>query len=234
MLDLGTTDFYIAVPSLPRLEFEKYSTRLFDEWAEYVGKTLTLSDYSLVLEVEEGSVKGVGKVGAALITIYFAVGQYGSFISGFDTIRGQVSTIGDFLAERAVSPFGSKGIAPKIRKHGGTLARIQRLFLKVQRGEMTSVQAMFEVEALLGDEAATSPEFMRKLEESLEQAPRYHQQQLLPLDKPFMEDLGPSSEKGKLPRLSPNKPPAAPPPHFRVEVWRESKKGQRKVRVVQL
>lgn len=234
MLDLGATDFYIAVPSLPQHKFEKYSTRLFDEWAAYVEKTLTLSDYSLVLEVEEGSVKGIGKVGATLFAVYLGIGTYGSFISGIDIIRGQINTAGDFLAERAASPFAAKGIKPKIRKHGGTLARIQRLFLKVQRGEMTSEQAIREVEALLGDEAATAPEFMRKLEESLKQAPRFHQQQLLPLDSASMEDLEPISDKGKLPRPFPKKLQLAPPPHFRVEVWRESKKGERKVRVVPL
>jgi hypothetical protein len=234
MLDLGATDFYIAVPSMPRHEFEQYSTRLFDEWAEYVETTLTLPDYALALEVEEGSVKGVGRIAAGIFAVYVAIGTYGSFIQGVGIIRGQMSTVGDFLAERAAIPFGSKGIKPKIRKNGGTLARIQRLFLKVQRGEMTSEQAMHEVEALLGDEAATAPQFMQELERSLEQAPLFHQQQLLPLDTSDMEDLWPSNEKGKLPRPSPNKPKLAPPPHFRVEVWRESKKGQRKVRVVRL
>lgn len=104
MLDLGTTDFYIAVPSMPRQEFEKYSTRLFDEWGEYVEKTLTLQDYSLALEVEEGSVKGVGRIAALLGVVYFGIGNYGSFISGVQIIREQISTAGDFLAKRAALP----------------------------------------------------------------------------------------------------------------------------------
>ena len=44
MANIGATDFYINVPSLPRLEFEKYSTQLFDQWEEYVERTVTLSD----------------------------------------------------------------------------------------------------------------------------------------------------------------------------------------------
>ena len=234
MLDLGTTDFYIAVPSMPRQEFETYSTRLFDEWDEYVEKTLTLQDYSLVLEVEEGSVKGVGRIAALLGVVYFGIGNYGSFISGVQTIREQISTAGDFLAKRAALPFESSGAKPKVRKHGGSLARLQRLFHKVQRGEMTADQAMSEAEALLGDDAATSPEFMRKLAESLEQAPRFHQQILLPLDALGPEDSLPRSEKEQLPRTFPKKPYLPPPLQFRVEVWRESKKGPRKIRVVQL
>ena len=73
MFDLGTTEFYIAVPSMPKREFERYSTRLFDEWDEYVDRTLTLPDYSLVLEVEEGSVNGVGKIAIYLGALYMGI-----------------------------------------------------------------------------------------------------------------------------------------------------------------
>ena len=219
---------------MPRHELEKYSTRLFDEWDEYVENTLALPDYSLILQVEEGSIKGFGTITAVLGALYFGIGNYGSFIAGVQTIRQQISAVGDFLAERAVVPFESSGVKPKVRKHGGSLARLQRLFLKVQRGEMTAEQAISEVEDLLGDEAATAPDFMRKLEESLKQAPLFHQQQLLPLDALGMDDSLPSSEKERLPRPSPKKTHLAPPPHFRVEVWRESKNGRRKIRVVQL
>jgi hypothetical protein len=58
MIDLGTTDFFIGVPSMSRGKFKEYSTRLFDEWEDHVSRTLELPDYSLALEVEEGSVKG--------------------------------------------------------------------------------------------------------------------------------------------------------------------------------
>lgn len=234
MFDLGTTDFYISVPSMPRHEFEKYSTRLFDEWDQFVEQTLALPDYSLALEVEEGSVKGFGKITVVLGVLYLGIGNYGSFISGVQTIREQVSTAGDFLAKRAATPFGSNGSEPKVKKHGGSLARLQRLFLKVQRGEMTTEQAMSEAENFLGDDAAANPEFMLELEKSLELAPRFHQQQLLPLDERGIDDPLLHKEKERLPRPSPSGTNLAPPPHFRVEVWRESKKGLRKIRVVSL
>lgn len=99
---------------------------------------------------------------------------------------------------------------------------------------MTSDQAMRAAEVLFGDDALTAPEFMRKLEESFEQAPRFHQQLPLPLQEVEMEDSLPGSEKGRKPRQSPLKPSLPPPLQFRVEVWRESKKGLREVRVIQL
>jgi len=75
MINIGTTDFFIGVPCMPRNEFEMYSTRLFDEWEAQVDKTLTLSDYSIALELEEGSVKGVGKIAACLGALYIGIGQ---------------------------------------------------------------------------------------------------------------------------------------------------------------
>ena len=232
MIDLGTTDFYIGVPSMPRHEFEEYSTRLFDEWEEYVEKTLVLPDYSLALEVEEGSVKGGGKIAVVLGALYIGIGNYGSFVSGLQTIRDQISSVGDFLVERAVVPFESSSLEPRVRKRGGSLSHLQRLFVKVQRGEMTAEQAMREAETLFGDDAATAPEFMQKLQESFEQTPQFPQQLPLPLDT--LEQELPGSNKGRLPRPSRPKPSLPPTQQFRVEVWRESKKGQRRVRVIQL
>lgn len=232
MIDLGTTDFYIGVPSMPRHEFEEYSTRLFDEWEVRVEQTLALPDYSLALQVEEGSVNGVGKIAVVLGALYVGIGNYGSFISGLQTIRDQVSSVGDFLVKRAVDPFESSNLEPRVRKRGGSLSHLQRLFVKVQRGEMTAEQALREAETIFGDDAATAPEFMQKLHESFEQTPLFPQQLPLPLDT--LEQELPSSNKERLPRPSRPKPSLPPPQQLRVEVWRESKKGQRKVRVIQL
>lgn len=232
MIDLGSTDFLIGIPSMPRQELRRYSTRLFDEWEEYVSRTLELSDYALALEVEEGSVKGVGKIAAVLGTLYAGIATYGGFVQGIDIIRGQVSSVGDYLAEHASSPFKASGCETKIRKRGGSLAHLQRLFAKVQRREMTTEQAMLEAEALFGGEADTAPGFMCDLQTSLEQAPLFHQQ--LPLLPDAVDTEFVSGTKKRKSRPSRQLPSAPPPQHLRVEVWRDSKNGQRRVRVVQL
>ncbi len=234
MIDLGTTDFFIGVPSMPQPEFEKYSTQLFDEWEDYVGRTLKLPDYSLALEVEEGSVKGSGRIAVVLGALYLGIGNYGDFFSGLQTIRSQISSIGDFLAGQSAIPFESSGVEPKVRKRGGALARLHSLFDKVQRREMTAEQAMREAEALFGDEAANAPEFMQKLHESLEKTPLRHQQLPLLLDTPVQEEVVPDGEKERQPRPSRQIPSVPLSQQLRIEVWRESKKGQRRIRVIQL
>lgn len=234
MIDLGTTDFFIGVPSMSRSGFRKYSTRLFDEWEDYVSRNLELPDYSLALEVEEGSVKGAGRIVAALGVLYVGIGNYGDFIQGIQTIRGQVSSVGDYLAEQAAGPFKASGCETKVRKRSGSLGQLQGLFAKVQRREMTTEEAMLEAEALFGDEAAEAPGFMSDLQQSIERTPLFHQQ--LPLLPDATEqDMGFGTlEKKRKPRVPPSLPVVPPPQHLRVEVWRDSKHGQRKVRVIQL
>src|SRR4051794_19854857 len=101
MIDLGRTEFYIAGPTLPRGEFEAYSTHLFDAWEARLQSDFNVPDYSLALEVEEGSVSGIAVVGATLSAIYLGIGYYGSFIAGLETIRQQVGAAGAHLADQA-------------------------------------------------------------------------------------------------------------------------------------
>lgn len=234
MIDLGTTDFFIGVPSMPRSEFREYSTRLFDEWEDYVSRNLELPDYSLALEVEEGSVKGVGRIAVVLGALYVGIGNYGDFIQGIQTIRNQVSSVGDYLAEQAGDPFKASAHETKVRKRSGSLGQLQRLFAKVQRREMTTEEAMLEAEALFGDEAAEAPGFMCDLQKSLEQTPLFHQQLALLPDATEQDLECGTGENRRKPRPSPSLPAVPPSQHLRVEVWRDSKKGQRKIRVIQL
>ncbi|MCW1938774.1 hypothetical protein OMD46_25035 [Pseudomonas sp. MDMC_285] len=180
MIDLGATDFYIDVPSLPRHEFEKYSTKLFDEWEAYVEQVLKIPDYALALEVEEGSIKGGAKIAAAMYALYIGIGQYGSFVSGLQTIQGQMSSVGDFLATHATNPFISNNIKPKVKKHTGSLGELQGLFYKVQQGKITPEQAMLKAELIFGDEAKSAPEFMDAMRNSLENTPLLATQLKLP------------------------------------------------------
>lgn len=234
MANIGTVDFYIGVPSLPREDFESYSTRLFDEWELYVGQNLELNDYSLVLEVEEGSIKAKGKILATASVLYFGIAQYGSFISELQTINNQVKAIGDYLGERASSPFDLSTAKPKLRKRGESLARLESLFAKVQSGGITVDMAMQEAESIFGAELEEAPEFVNGLKESLEQTPVVPQQMELRLIDSDGDELTIPDQRPQMPR---NPQPKRSPPavdQFRVEVWRETKSGKRNVKVTSL
>jgi hypothetical protein len=241
MIDLGMTRFHIDVPSLPRSEFQRYSTHLFDEWERNIESALVLPDYSLALEVEEGSVKGIGRIAATLGVIYMAIGNYGSFISGLETIGTQVSRAGDLLVDHAVDPFNSQSAPAKVRKsrRGGALGELHGLFVKVQSGALTPEQAMQEATALLGGEGDDAPNFLREMQGALEQAsqfPLFNKSSQVPisLDEQWDMPMQSLEGRGKPPRRSPVLPMTPAPAQFRVEVWRESKKKKRNIRVVAL
>jgi hypothetical protein len=231
MAGIGTTSLYINVPTLPRDEFELYSTRLFDDWEAHVSNVLKLPDYSLALEVEEGSIKALGKIAATLGVLYVGIGQYGSFITGVQAIQNQVRTAGDYLAERAADPFGT---SPKIAKRGESLARLQTLFVRVQRRELTVEEAMEETEAIFGSELETVPDFVNDLRDSLNEAPLYPEQTELELVDTDGFPLMPSIEKKKRTRTPTPSQPMPDPDQYRVEIWRENRRSKRNVRVIKL
>lgn len=234
MANIGSTDIFIDVPSLPQDEFKEYSTRLFDEWEKKVESTLELSDYSLALEVEEGSIKAVGKIVTTLGVLYVGIAQYGSFISGLKTIQSQARSVGGFLAERASTPFIFSNAKLNVRRHGESLAKLQNLFFKVQSGELSVEKAMKESEIILGTEMEESPEFMNELKVSLESTPLLPQEVQLPLAGIEEVELIPKEKKRNHIQSPQPKKPIPEPEQFRVEVWRESKKAKKNVRVISL
>lgn len=232
MIDLGTTSFYMQVPSLPPKELEAFSTSLFDKWERSVEQGLSLNDYALALRIEEGSVKGLGKIAAALGAIYIGIGQYGSFIDGLHVIRSQVVAVSTALTDSASSGLLGANHAPRIRRSGATLAKLQTLFNKVQSGELSANAAMNEAKVLLGDEGAGAPDFMAALRSALQNAPRFPHQMPLPYELPDDEVI--ELDRPQRPQAPSQPRPVPPVDHFRVEVWRDSKKSERHVTLIKL
>lgn len=234
MIDLGSTDFLFKVPSLPEADLTRLSTSLFDSWESYVDDSLIVPDYSLFLQVEEGSIKGLAKMGALLYAVYLGIGNYGDFISGVKTINEQLNATREYLAEEASRTFPCQDSKTSTRKRGGSLATLQRLFVKVQKGELTPEGAMSQAEILLGSEAATVPGFQRDLENALRTCPRFHEQLPLPLADLPDDELQVLLDSKRPSRPTRPKPVLGPTLQFRVEVWRESKKKRKETRIVRL
>jgi hypothetical protein len=183
MVDLGSIDFRLDVPSIPKAELEEYTTRLFDVWEAQVREAVRIPDFSVSLQIEEGSIKGKGIIAGGLFALYIGIGQYGSFISGVQTIKAQVMYANARLSEIARSSHGGDAAPMSIQKRLGTLARLERLFDKVQRGELSVSDAMRQADELLGDEVHQVPEFRKALEDSLLKAPSIPKQLVLPMDE---------------------------------------------------
>ena len=146
MLDVVTTSFYIKAPAFKRDDFAHYSTQLFDEWDAYVEGHLDLPDYAVTLIVEEGSIKGLGRIAATAGALYIAIGNYGGFISGVQTIREQASSVTNALFDQAKSHFGCGSTRGNSKQSGGEIYYLRNLFDRVQRGQVTPDQAVAEVQ----------------------------------------------------------------------------------------
>lgn len=229
MIGIGSTNIYIDTPRLSREELEEYSKSLFEEWEAYVQAHLQLSDYSLALSVEDGSVKTLGKIGVGLYALYIGIGQYGSFISGVQILKQQVSDASEYLGRLSVEPFSNEIITPKIQKRGEALTRLEGIFKKVERGEITTMEAMDESKLIFGG-FEDVPAFFEGLEDALNDVPIHpHEDQLqliFPDEEPIPIEKMPTSKRQRSPEQ-----PMPPVDHYRVEVWRDSRKDQLNVRV---
>ena len=234
MISIGSTDFYIDISTLSKEDLEIYATALFDDWEQYVDKTLNLPDYSLSINVEEGSIKAFGKIAIySLSALYIGIGQYGSFISGLQTIKHQIDSTQNYFIKRAITPLDTDK-QPVVKKRGEVLVQLQNLFQKVEQGKLSVDDAMARAEKILGTNIENSPEFMNDLENALrisscipEQIELFEHE--INKAKPMLKQLNPSRNKPSKPKT-----PLPIEDHYRVEVWRDTKKGKKNVRIISL
>lgn len=228
MVNIGTTDFYLNVPSLPLEEFESYSTQLFGEWEDYVSSVLKLPDYYLALDVQEGSISAKSKILVGTVALCGFLSSYGSISSGIKNLYSDVSVIGNYLGIRASAPFPDLTEKPKIRKRGEALSKLESLFVRVGDGLISVDEAMVLAEKILGEDVDDVPEFMAELKDTLQKTPT---QILLPIDESEYQPALDEEDGDRYPSVPEPKIKVIRPDQYRVEIWRESKKSQRNVRV---
>lgn len=230
MIEIGSIGFLIKVPSLPEKDFELYSSKLFDQWESNVENSLILPDYSISLEVEEGSISGKAKIAAAVGAIYMGVANYGGFISGLQTIRSQISYVNNLLVDSAKQPFTCSKKDLTVRNRGGALTKLQFLFHKVQKGELTADEATLYAIELFGAEAENVPGFIAQLKNEFESA-RKHPEQLNLIDYENEECESLLKNPPKKPSKIRSPKPAPASQQFRIEIWRESKKAKKHMKL---
>lgn len=233
MLEVVTTSFYIKAPAFEKEDFAHYSTQLFDEWDSHVESYLNLPDYAVTLVIEEGSIKGTGKVAATLGALYLAIGNYGGFVSGVQAIRDQASYVTNALFDQAKQQFGCRSTRGNSKQSGGEIFYLNNLFERVQRGQITTDQAMEEIQNRWDKDAINSPDFLNNLARSLEKAPRHPEQ--IPMSEEFWEPCEEIEAPPRKPKQKVLRVPEFPiPQHYRIEIFRPRKGGDKKVKLTKL
>jgi len=229
MIDIGSTNFLIKVPSLSEKDFELYSSDLFDQWEVSVEKNISLPDYAISLEIEEGSISGRAKIAAAASVVYLGVATYGSFITGLQTIRSQISYVNNVLFESAKYPFDCSKDNITVRNSGGAISKLQSLFQKVQKGTLTPDEATLMAMEIFGEETEDIPDLAERLKKEMENAPRYPEQlNLIEEESRECEEATESITQKPPKKRTPKPMPISE--QYRIEIWRESKKDKKHVK----
>lgn len=234
MVDIVTSNFYLKAGEYNKEDFEAYSIDLFEKWSSDVKDAITFEDYSLYLVVEEGSIKGVGKVVAGSLTaLYFGIASYGSFVSGVKTISSQADYVTQQLFTSAKLIFDTETKPGNTRKTTGSIQYLRGLFERVERKEMTPDQAIENIINYFGDEAYSVPGFIEDVSKSFYQLEKLPDQ--LPFDGEFFPmpvEAAPEILENKGTR-TPQKPPPKPDPtdHYRIVITRSSRSQDRKVTI---
>jgi len=231
MIKLGTAAFNLQVAGLSTEELEEYSSKLFDLWEAQVESELAIiSDYSLRLEVEEGSLKGRGKIFAGVALVYAGICGYGSFAQGLQTLNSHVRSAVSCLNDKSIESFSADVPKHTFKTGTGRLGKLEGLFEKVRKGEITPEIAAARAERMFRDEAEECPEFIASFLNAL------HNQQEVPQQLDLLSDFpqGKPAIIAREPRatISSSKTPTGPPPErYKVEVWRESKRKRRFLKI---
>lgn len=234
MAHIGSTEFYIKEECLPIEQFEEYTSLLFDRWDDFIGKSTNLPDYSIALDIEEGSIKGKAKIVAGLGALYIGIGQYGSFISGVSAIQQQIRTAGNYLAKQAQQPFSSRGVKAKVSNNGEALSKLKTLFMLVEQGKISADEAIFRTKSIFGEEIYEAQDFKTALEKSLLETKLAPQQEDLILVDSDGEILEAPIKMRKKPSAPIPKEPEPVIDAFRIEIWRENRRSKKRIKVTSI
>ena len=109
----------------------------------------TKSDYEFSVVLEDGSLKV--KIAAGAATLYFAIGSWGSFVSGANDIASRLRWAQDNLLPRVYQVIGVNNIAEEIRheRRIGAVGRLDELIDGYQNHRINQEDFLEEGNAIL-------------------------------------------------------------------------------------
>lgn len=221
MIDIVQASFNFDTPAPPEDELIAYARRIFDEMDAAAEKFLPFADYSLYLVVEEGSIKGRGKVAVFATALYFGIAQYGSFIQGLEIIARQGCAVASAVLSAAsgdeMMQHVSKG---QSRVNAGAASYLERLFVKVRDREIIPEEATRRALEILDPTRAELPPEAQQVIATAFESIRLNPEQLR-LDLGIEEGTAPPSVP--TPRRKRQMPAS---PHLFVFIERERKRSQ--------
>src|SRR5688572_7035550 len=109
MIEIATVDFRLGAAPLGEQALRREATTLFDAWERRLNDELPLPDYAVYFELAEGSLNGKGKVAAAALAVYLAIGNFGDFVGGVREMSTIARRSGQFLLDEVQSLVPLRG-----------------------------------------------------------------------------------------------------------------------------
>jgi len=150
MIDIVRASFNFDTPAPPEDYLVAYARRIFEEMDSAAEEYLSFDDYSLYLAVEEGSIKGLGKVAILASALYTAIAQYGSFIQAVEIIKRQGCVVAQAIVNAASRDQAVEQVLKRhTRTDAGAASRLKRLFEKVRDREIRPEEATLKALEIL-------------------------------------------------------------------------------------
>lgn len=224
MIDISRAYFRFDMPAPPEPELLEYAQSIFDDLDRLAARLMPLPDYTVYVAVEEGSVKGGGKILAAAGVLYFGIGQFGSFVQGVRELRQIGEAVGEFfIEESAGKPLVRHEPLQWRRKDAGKVQKIDQLFKRVAAGEINPETGTRLTIALLDADDSLPPEAYAKIQEAFTSIQKDPEQLLLDLP-------GTQAPTDHNPPPAPRPVPHVPTRRLRIEIERESKYRDPKIK----
>lgn len=141
MIDVARAFFRLNVPRLPEAELTQFAQRVFSDFELAADKLLPLDDFGVYVAVEEGSIKGGGKILVTAAALYVGIGQFGSFVQGVKEIERLGRSVAARFIDAAASQPQAEGRADWKRSDAGAVTQLERLFERVQQRELAPSEA---------------------------------------------------------------------------------------------
>lgn len=226
MIDIVRASFNFDAPAPPEDYLVVYAKKIFKEMDSAVEEYLPFDDYSLYLSVEEGSIKGLGKVALCAYALYEGIAQYGSFIQGVEIIKRQGCAVAQAIVDAASNDQAVEQVFKKrTRADAGAASRLKRLFEKVRDREIgPEVATLKALEILDPTGTELPPEAQREIAISMESLEKHPEQLTL--------ELGISEEfdRPSVPASRPKRPMPIQQQHVLVVIERKRRLDEPELR----
>jgi hypothetical protein len=234
VISIGEATFHVEVAHIGDAALEEYARALFSGFDESTA-ALPLEDFALYLDIEEGSIKGRGKILAAAAVLYVAIGEFGDFAQGVREIASVSRRVMSTFASDAPNMLGRPNTLVSKRTNAATLGKLEGLFAAVRSGALRPDEATRRAVELLGEDKELPETLQAEIEASVHRIVKNPQQidWVVPdADVELQQGVDTTRQPGERVRSRIRKA-VAPARKLRIEIRKSSRRAKPRLTIME-